>query len=555
MQANHISLTTAPARQRGCTLDDAPTRTYRLIRWLCRQISASWFREHGIVNEEWVPEEGGVLFAAWHPGSLIDPMLMLSLLPGQLTFAAKHTLFKIPVLGYIMKKAGAKPVYRKQDITPTNESGGANKKKAGAGNSALIDTLSEVLSDGGRCAIFPEGVSHLFSQPQKTKTGPARIMLQALKNSAENGTKPPSLVPVGLHYTDANRFRERALVTVHQPMNLPPLPGNEGAPAPTTELIDEFGDDIAGERAWVNSVTESLGVELERCSQGLETWEDRKLLWRARGLISVHRNRTTGRKTAPTYAEAVVGSRRARAAWLWLSKNEPAQAATLKTKVAAHAEKMENYQLKEHELYDRHKQPGAIDLIFSIFQIIWSWMWMLGLITWGALLGSWPPYRLSGPLAIRLSLKEKHALGTHKIALGFLLLPIWWFVLSFPVAFLLAAKTSPLWKLKLYGLLPLVQPYLTQINWVLLAFILMPLWPVAARLHLRLYRRSLKAIRTLKLWKLLRRDEIPWDELANEQIELATLLDNLGQKLVLPGDKEWTEPPTGIDDFSIVHLR
>jgi hypothetical protein len=109
--------------------------------------------------------------------------------------------------------------------------------------------------------------------------------------------------------------------------------------------------------------------------------------------------------------------------------------------------------------------------------------------------------------------------------------------------------------LKLYGLLPLVQPYLTQINWVLLAFILMPLWPVAARLHLRLYRRSLKAIRTLKLWKLLRRDEIPWDELANEQIELATLLDNLGQKLVLPGDKEWTEPPTGIDDFSIVHLR
>ena len=71
-----------------------PSFAYRIIRWLCRQISATWFREHGIVDEEWIPEEGGVLYAAWHPGSLIDPLLMLSLLPGQLTFVAKHTHYK-----------------------------------------------------------------------------------------------------------------------------------------------------------------------------------------------------------------------------------------------------------------------------------------------------------------------------------------------------------------------------------------------------------------------------------------------------------------------------
>jgi len=264
---------------------------YRVIRWLCRQISASWFREHGIVHEECIPKQGGVLFAAWHPASLIDPLLMLSLLPGQMTFVAKHTLFKIPLLGHFMRAAGAKPVYRKADVTPATDS----KTSETGGNTNLIDTLSDVLCEGGWC----------------------RIMLKALFKARETGEEPPSLVPVGLHYSDASRFRERALVSVHQPMSMPPLPGEEGAPTPTNEQIAEFGADIAAERAWVNAVTESLGTELQRSSQGLDTWEDRKLLWRARGLLSVHRNRMLGRKTGATYAEAVMGARRARAAWLW----------------------------------------------------------------------------------------------------------------------------------------------------------------------------------------------------------------------------------------------
>ncbi len=524
---------------------------YRIIRWLCRQISASWFREHGIVHEECIPKKGGVLFAAWHPASLIDPLLMLSLLPGQMTFVAKHTLFKTPILGQFMRAAGAKPVYRKQDISPSGDS----EQSTTGGNSGLIDTLSDVLIDGGWCAIYPEGISHLMSQPQKTKTGPARIMLKALIKARESGEEPPSLVPVGLHYSDANRFRERALVSVHQPMRLPPLPGDEGAPVASDEAISEFGADIAAQRAWVNSVTESLGTELQRSSQGLDTWEDRKLLWRARGLLSVHRNRMLGRKTGATYAEAVMGARRTRAAWLWLSEHQPDKAVNLKSRVSAHAEKMDKYNLKEHELYDRDKRPGTIDLISAVFQIIGSWIFMAGLITWGALIGSWPPYRLAGPIAAKMSLKENHTLGTHKIVMGFALLPIWWILISFPVAFLLAAPASPLWNLNLYGLLPLIQPYVTKINWILLAFILMPLWSVSARLHLVLWARSVRSIGTLKQWKRLRRGEIPWDELTEEQKSLAETLNKIGQGLVLPADPDWVEPLTGKEDYESVSVR
>jgi 1-acyl-sn-glycerol-3-phosphate acyltransferase len=535
----------------GGSIVKQPPFVYRVIRWLCRQISSSWFREHGIVHEECIPKQGGVLFAAWHPASLIDPLLMLSLLPGQMTFVAKHTLFKTPILGQLMRGAGAKPIYRTQDTSNSNDS----KKAATGGNTGLIDTLSDVLCEGGWCAIYPEGISHLMSQPQKTKTGPARIMLKALVKARESGEEPPSLVPVGLHYSDASKFRERALVSVHQPMSMPPLPGEEGAPTPSEEMITEFGADIAAERAWVHAVTESLGTELQRSSQGLDTWEDRKLLWRTRGLLSVHRNRMLGRKTGATYAEAVMGARRTRAAWLWLSENKPEQAVNLKSRVSNHAQKMDKYQLKEHELYDRDKRPGTIDLISAVFQIIGSWIFMAGLITWGALIGSWPPYRLSAPIATRMSLKENHTLGTHKIVVGFALLPIWWILVSFPVAFLLAAPASPLWDLNLYGLLPLIQPYVTKINWILLAFILMPLWSVAARLHLLLWSRSVRSIGTLKQWKRLRRGEIPWDELTQEQKSLAEILNEIGQGLVLPSDEDWIEPPTGKEDYESVYVR
>ncbi|MEC7484062.1 MAG: 1-acyl-sn-glycerol-3-phosphate acyltransferase, partial [Candidatus Thermoplasmatota archaeon] len=63
----------------------------------------TWFREISTVDVDTLPEEGGIIYTAWHPGGLIDPMIMMAALPGGLTFAAKSTLFKIPVLSRIMK--------------------------------------------------------------------------------------------------------------------------------------------------------------------------------------------------------------------------------------------------------------------------------------------------------------------------------------------------------------------------------------------------------------------------------------------------------------------
>ena len=44
---------------------------------------------------------------------------------------------------------------------------------------------------------FPEGVSHLSSQPERVKAGPARMILLALRRAREEGKPDPCIVPIG----------------------------------------------------------------------------------------------------------------------------------------------------------------------------------------------------------------------------------------------------------------------------------------------------------------------------------------------------------------------
>ena len=52
-----------------------PSMSYRTVRWVAKEVSETWFREHGAIETDNIPEEGGVLFAAWHPGFSYRPIV------------------------------------------------------------------------------------------------------------------------------------------------------------------------------------------------------------------------------------------------------------------------------------------------------------------------------------------------------------------------------------------------------------------------------------------------------------------------------------------------
>ena len=521
-----------------------PSKGYLRVRRVNRAIMETWFREISTVDVDTLPEDGGIIYTAWHPGGLIDPMLMMAALPGGLTFAAKSTLFKIPVLSRIMKWIDVQPVEREQDGVASPE----ERKKA---NSKLIDTLAELVANGERIAIFPEGMSHTESYAVELKTGAARILLEAHRRAVAKGKPTPNIVPIGLHYSDQHSFRERVSLQINRPLEAPPLPQTDGSPQPSEEELVQHGEQ-AYDRAWCKEVTSLLQTEINRTSHAQESWEDRELVWRARRMI--HTIRSGENVSKISYNEAVLGSRRVRAAWQYFSVNDPDRTEEIETKFKEHHKDMERIQLRSWELQDRRKKISKKAFVRNLALWIWSASWMLGFVTWSAMIATGVPYlfvRLF--VSMKASRQENKAgIGSMKLLYSIGLYPIWWLFCAITLGWFIASASSPLQDVNLPGF---ILPVLAAIPWMLVSIILLFWWPVSARLHLKLYQRLSKSWKNLRLWFKLRSGQIEWESLIQAHQALAMEMASIGNGLILPGDPDWQEPPAGKDDWEMVQFR
>lgn len=175
------------------------TVTFKIILAIFGISLKLFFRRIETVNAESVPTGTGVIFVMNHPNGLVDPALVFVALPRRISFLAKSTLFKMPVISFLLKTVEALPVYRKMDA-------GADISK----NQDTFRAAEERLRNGGSIALFPEGVSHNSPTLLPLKTGAARIALGAVSI----GDEPIDLriVPVGLYYTNKTTFRSEVLL-------------------------------------------------------------------------------------------------------------------------------------------------------------------------------------------------------------------------------------------------------------------------------------------------------------------------------------------------------
>ena len=378
-------------------------------------------------------------------------MLMMAALPGNLTFAAKHTLFKVPILGRIIRMAGAKPVHRAQD---SSEGDGGNRS---AKNSNLIESLGDAVAMGGRVAIFPEGVSHLEAHPVRLRTGAARILLHAIRKANAEG-KQAQCRATGIALYRSAPFQRKGQPTSQQSIADTPLPGEDGAPAPTEAEVAEFGEQ-AYDRAWCSAITELLKSEMDRCNQAQETWEDRELIWRARRMVHVYRANQGQAPSGPLpYEQALLGSRRVRAAWQFKSEHEPELTERVESRFREHHGEMNQLGLRSWEISNREERISKRAFIKNLTYWIWSISWMLGVVSWGAVIGS-IPYMLTRVITNQYVKREsnKSGLGSMKILCSVVLYPIWWLMISIPIGWLISSPESPIQDVQLPSLiLPLL---------------------------------------------------------------------------------------------------
>ena len=111
-----------------------------------------------------VPPTGGVIIVPNH-ASHFDPLVVAHYLYGAgrwPRFLGKASLWKVPILGFLLRKVQQIPVER----------GSVEAVKS-------LDTLVEALNDGGAVVIYPEGTTTREPDlwPMRGKTGAARLAL------------------------------------------------------------------------------------------------------------------------------------------------------------------------------------------------------------------------------------------------------------------------------------------------------------------------------------------------------------------------------------------
>lgn len=366
--------------------------TRRIIVALLRFAIRVYFRRVEVDGLENVPRKSPVIFVLNHPNALVDPAFLLCLAPRRVSFLAKAPLFKIPVLGFLVRALEALPVYRRQD--------------EGEDVSRNLETFvaaRKLLAKGGTIGICPEGVSHDEPRLRPIKTGAARIALGAVSTGEVTDLK---IVPAGLYYTSKTTFRSAVLLYFGKPIDVTRTE-READGNPPRVAVRELSDRI-------ESALREVMLDAEH-EEALHT------IARAERIFSEE-----GKGKKDTLTGELQLQQRFIKAYRILRDHAPERLARLEVRMTRFEEELKQAGVDPDDL----SPPSSTLDVFS--HLISRGLLFLLLIAPAAvgLLIHYPAYRLGGYLATRFYQDSDDVISTIKIISAMLLFPLTWLIVG-----------------------------------------------------------------------------------------------------------------------------
>ncbi len=331
-------------------------------------------------NPERIPKSGAVLIVANHHSGLVDPAVLITVLPRTPRFLAKAVLWnpKYLPLRPLLSMARAIPVHRQKD--------------GGGDNSSMFAASHDALVAGDAIALFGEGVSHDMPGLLDLRTGAARIALGV--------DGPVAVQPVGLIYDDRARYRSQVSVYVGEPIH---LVGREGG--------DEDRD----------AVVELTAKIHDRLEEVAPSWDN----WRQHDDAKIAARLTVAARPELEYADVLTKLNNA------VDDADP-EGRRLATAMCDAVERFENevdrigidLDVVVDEPVERLEQVNRRSLLESF--IWWPVVWV------GRLLNLVPFF------AIRFAARKQklNIRATFKILVGVFAYPLWWIALGVLVGWL-----------------------------------------------------------------------------------------------------------------------
>jgi 1-acyl-sn-glycerol-3-phosphate acyltransferase len=358
-----------------------------------------FFRRIEVVGRRRVPRDGACLFVLNHPNALVDPAFVLAYAPRSVSFLAKSPLFRMPVIGFLIRALDSIPVYRKQD-----EGEGASSR-----NRETFERSAELLRRGGTIAICPEGASHSEPYLLPLKTGAARIALGAASAMRRDGGEGVEVyvVPAGLYYTAKTSFRSGALLYFGEPIGVEVSdPDEHGEPA--RERVRELSDRIAEalRSLTLNADRHEALAMVGRAERIFSSDEDEG--------VSLERELRRRRRFVEGYA--------------YHRTHSPERLEVLEARIRQYEEA-----LTQAGFEDPRQLTAAAVSEYARAWTILSRVALFLLLSPAALAGAllhYPAYKLAGLLATKFSRQYDDVLSTFKIAAALLLFPLTWCALA-----------------------------------------------------------------------------------------------------------------------------
>lgn len=365
----------------------------RIIVAVVRLALRIYFQRIEVTGVEHVPLDTPVIFVLNHPNALVDPVFLLCLAPRDVSFLAKAPLFRMPIIGYLVRQLDSLPVYRRQDE-------GQDVTK----NEETFIAARKLLARGGTIGICPEGVSHNDPGLKPIKTGAARISLAAVSTGEIKDLK---IVPAGLYYTSKTSFRSDALLYFGNPIDVEPVP-LEADGSPPRDAVRHLSSQI--EKALREVILDAKHAE------------DLLTTARAERIFSSARNAGE----AESLKDELRLQQRFIKAYPLVQKRQPERLRRLEMRMMRFEEELNQAGFDTEEL----SPPGSTSRVFvAIVRRLFLFLLMLGPAVIGTIT-HYAAYKLGGYLATRFSRDSDDVISTIKIISAMLLFPLTWIVLA-----------------------------------------------------------------------------------------------------------------------------
>jgi glycerol-3-phosphate O-acyltransferase/dihydroxyacetone phosphate acyltransferase len=363
--------------------------TRRIIVALLRLAMRIYFRRVEVIGLEHVPRRTPVIFVLNHPNALVDPAFLLCLAPRHVSFLAKAPLFRMPILGFLVRALNSLPVYRRQDE-------GEDVSK----NRAMFVAARKLLADGGTIGICPEGVSHNEPRLRPIKTGAARIALAAVSTREVTGL---TIVPAGLYYTSKTKFRSAALLYFGKPIEVIPA---------------ELENDGNPPREAVRDLSSRIECALREVILDAEHEEALQTITRAEKIFSSE----AADEGNESLAEELQLQQRFIKAYTVLRERAPERLRKLEVRMSRFEQELAQAGVDPDDL---SPPTSTLDVFRHLITRVLLFLVLILPATLGALV-HYPAYRLGGYLATRFSRDDDDVTSTIKIISAMLLFPATW---------------------------------------------------------------------------------------------------------------------------------